>query len=46
MVKPVYALVGTDAFMQTQRLGEIMALLGGGASRLDIDGETAGLSPG
>jgi hypothetical protein len=39
MAKPVYALVGADAFMQTQRLREIMALLPKDAQRLDVDGE-------
>jgi len=44
MAKPVYALVGTDAFMQTQRLGEIMSLLPKDAQRIDVDGERAELS--
>jgi DNA polymerase-3 subunit delta len=44
MAKPVYALVGTDAFMQTQRLREIMALLPKDAQRIDVDGERAELS--
>src|SRR5689334_13133049 len=44
MAKPVYALVGTDAFMQTQRLHEIMALLPKDAQRIDVDGERAELS--
>lgn len=42
--KPVYALVGADAFMQTQRLREIMALLPKDAQRLDVDGERAELA--
>ena len=44
MAKPVYALVGEDAFMQTQRLREIMALLPKDAQRLDVDGEKAELA--
>jgi DNA polymerase-3 subunit delta len=44
MVKPVYALAGADAFLQTQRLREILAELPTGAARLDVDGERAELS--
>jgi DNA polymerase-3 subunit delta len=44
MVKPVYALVGSDAFLQTQRLKEILALLPKDAARIDIDGERAELA--
>jgi DNA polymerase-3 subunit delta len=44
MIKPVYALVGTDAFLQTQRLKEIVAQLPAGAQRIDVDGERAELS--
>ena len=44
MVKPIYALVGADAFLQTQKLREIMALLPKDAQRLDIDGERAELA--
>src|SRR5258705_10719493 len=44
MAKPVYALVGTDAFLQTQRLREIMAQLPKDAQRIDIDGERAELA--
>src|SRR5258705_13654608 len=44
MAKPVYALVGTDAFLQTQRLREIMAQLPKDAARIDVDGERAELA--
>jgi DNA polymerase-3 subunit delta len=44
MIKPVYALVGADAFLQTQRLREIMGQLPPDAQRLDVDGERAELS--
>src|SRR3954464_8763265 len=44
MVKPVYALVGSDAFLQTQRLREIVAQLPKDAARLDVDGERAELA--
>ena len=42
--KPVYALVGTDPFLQLQKLGDILKLLPPGAQRVDVDGETAQLS--
>jgi DNA polymerase-3 subunit delta len=41
MLKPVYALVGSDPFLQLQKLREIMALLPGEVQRFDYDGETA-----
>src|SRR3954454_8188242 len=44
MVKPVYALVGADAFLQTQRLKEILAQLPKDAQRIDVDGERAELA--
>ena len=44
MLKPVYALIGTDAFLQTQKLKEIIAQLPAGAQRIDVDGERAELS--
>jgi len=37
MVKPIYALVGADAFLQTQRLKEIVAQLPKDAQRIDVD---------
>jgi DNA polymerase-3 subunit delta len=43
MVKPIYALVGADAFLQTQRLKEIVAQLPKDAQRIDLDGERAEL---
>lgn len=44
MVKPIYALVGADAFLQTQRLKEILAQLPKDAQRIDVDGERAELA--
>ena len=44
MVKPVYALAGADAFLQTQKLREILAELPADAARLDVDGERAELA--
>jgi DNA polymerase III delta subunit len=43
MLKPVYALVGSDPFLQLQKLREITALLSPDAQRVDFDGETAQL---
>jgi DNA polymerase III delta subunit len=42
--KPVYALVGSDAFLQLQKLAEILALLAPDAQRSDVDGERAALA--
>jgi len=44
MAKPVYALVGSDAFVQLQKLKEILAQLPADAQRVDADGERAELS--
>jgi DNA polymerase-3 subunit delta len=44
MVKPVYALVGSDAFLQTQKLREILAQLPRDAARIDVDGERVELA--
>src|SRR3982751_1663125 len=44
MAKPIYALVGADAFLQTQRLKEILAQLPKDAARIDVDGERAELA--
>src|SRR5436190_2763610 len=44
MIKPIYALVGADAFLQTQRLKEIVAQLPKDAQRIDVDGERAELA--
>jgi len=43
-VKPVYALVGSDSFLQLQRLGEILERAPKGAQRIDLDGERAELA--
>ncbi|HEV2296714.1 MAG TPA: DNA polymerase III subunit delta [Tepidisphaeraceae bacterium] len=43
MLKPVYALVGSDPFLQLQKLREIAAQLPPDAQRMDFDGETAQL---
>ena len=42
--KPVYALVGGDAFVQLQKLHAILAELPPDAQRTDLDGERAELS--
>ena len=44
MLKPVYALVGSDPFLQLQKLREIAALLPPDAQRIDYDGETVQLA--
>jgi len=44
MLKPVYALVGSDPFLQLQRLREIASRLPPEAQRIDFDGETAQLA--
>lgn len=44
MVKPVYALVGSDPFLQLQKLREIASALPPDAQRTDFDGETAQLA--
>jgi hypothetical protein len=44
MLKPVYALVGSDPFLQLQELREIAALLPPDAQRIDYDGETVQLA--
>lgn len=44
MAKPVYALVGTEAFAQLQKLREILTILPPDAQRVDLDGERAELS--
>lgn len=41
MVKPVYALVGDDSFLQLQRLNQIQRELGNEVQRADFDGENA-----
>jgi DNA polymerase-3 subunit delta len=44
MVNPVYALVGPDALLQQEALGEILSQLPADAQRTDADGETAELA--
>lgn len=43
-VKPVYALVGSDSFLQLQKLSEILRLMPKDVQRVDVDGERATLS--
>lgn len=43
-VAPVYALVGTDSFLQLQTLQSILAALPPDAQRVDVDGERAELA--
>jgi DNA polymerase-3 subunit delta len=42
-LKPAYALIGDDSFLQVQKLGEIIASAPKDAQRIDIDGERAEL---
>ena len=44
MAKPVYALVGGDAFLQLQHLRSILSELPDDAQRVDLDGERAELA--
>src|SRR3954463_16291413 len=44
MLKPVYALVGEDSFLQMQHLGEILKQAPKDAARIDVDGERAQLA--
>jgi len=44
MAKPVYALVGSEPFLQLQKLREVLAELPADAQRVDLDGERAELS--
>ena len=44
MVKPVYALVGSDSFLQLQRLAAIVKQMPSDVQRIDVDGERADLS--
>jgi DNA polymerase III delta subunit len=43
-LSPIYALVGSDSFLQLQHLSEILARAGKGAQRIDVDGERAELA--
>ena len=44
VIKPVYALVGTDSFLQMQQLAELLKLLPADVQRIDFDGERAELA--
>src|SRR5688572_5532304 len=44
MVKPVYALVGDDSFLQLQRLAAILKQMPADTQRVDVDGERAELA--
>lgn len=43
-LKPVYALVGSDAFLQLQKLSEVLRLMPKDVQRVDVDGERAALA--
>jgi DNA polymerase-3 subunit delta len=43
MVKPVYALVGSDSFLQMQKLNELLSTLGSDVQRLEFEGDRADL---
>src|SRR5688572_9838784 len=42
--KPVYALIGSDAFLQLQKLAEILRLMPPDVQRVDVEGERAELA--
>src|SRR3954452_12602681 len=44
MPKPVYALVGSDAFLQLQKLNEVLKALPKDSQRIDVDGERVELA--
>jgi len=44
MPKPVYALVGSDTFLQLQELADVLALFASDIARTDFDGEQAQLA--
>src|SRR4051794_21593483 len=44
MPKPVYALVGSDAFLQLQKLNEVLKALPSDVQRIDVDGERVELA--
>src|SRR3954463_4763664 len=44
VAKPIYALVGSDPFLQLQRLAEILKQFPGDVQRIDLDGEKATLA--
>src|SRR5688500_18017831 len=43
MPEPVYALVGSDSFLQMQRLTELLSTLPKDVQRLEFDGDRADL---
>lgn len=43
-IKPVYAVVGEDVFLQLQALATVREAMPADASRTDVDGESAGLA--
>ena len=44
MAKPVYALIGPDSFLQTEKLRGVISAVGKDAQRTDLDGERAELA--
>jgi len=44
MAKPIYALVGADSFLQTEKLAEILGQFGQDIHRADFDGPSAELA--
>ncbi len=44
VTKPIHALVGSEPFLQLQKLGEVLASLPPNAQRSDYDGEKASLA--
>jgi len=44
MPKPVYALIGPDSFLQTEKLRQVLSTLGKDVQRTDLDGERAELA--
>src|SRR4051794_22026087 len=42
-LKPVHAIVGSDLFLQLEKLSELLRLAGSEVQRIDVDGETAQL---
>lgn len=44
MLKPVYALIGEDSFLQIERLNQILKQAPADATRIDVDGERCELA--
>src|SRR3954462_10696780 len=42
-IKPVHALIGSDLFLQLEKLAELQRAAGKEAQRIDVDGESAQL---